>query len=198
MLAGAPAAFDAFVNYFRSKIFNYSWLMCGHREDAEEVAQETLLKVFENMAQLRDPENVKPWIFRIARNMCLTKRRRSRFAPDVELSLDHLMPGKNGGPAEMMLEIADWSALPDAQALRGELAHFLDMAIQELPEHYRSVLLLRDMEEISTSETARILDLTEDVVRTRLHRARLSVRRTLDEYLRVKQHGGESLVATTA
>ena len=194
MLAGAPDAFDAFVNYFRSKIFNYSLLMCGHREDAEEVAQETLLKVFESMEQLRDPEHVKPWIFRIARNMCLTKRRRSHFAPEFELSLDQLMPGTSGGPGEMKLEIADWSALPDAQILSGELTHFLNLGIQELPEHYRSVLLLRAMDEISTSETARILDLSEDVVRTRLHRARLAVRRTLDEYLRVRQQGGANLV----
>ena len=194
MLAGSPDAFDAFVNYFRSKIFNYSLLMCGHREDAEEVAQETLLKVFESMEQLRDPEHVKPWIFRIARNMCLTKRRRSHFAPEFELSLDQLMPGTSGGPGEMKLEIADWSALPDAQILSGELTHFLNLAIQELPEHYRSVLLLRAMDEISTSETARILDLSEDVVRTRLHRARLAVRRTLDEYLRVRQQGGANLV----
>ena len=62
MITGEPEAFDRFVEYFRAKIFNYSWLMCGHREDAEEVAQETLLTVFESFDKLREPERVRPWM----------------------------------------------------------------------------------------------------------------------------------------
>ena len=60
-MTGDAEAFDRFVEHFRAKIFHYSWLMCGHREDAEEVAQDTLLKVFENFGQLREPERVRPW-----------------------------------------------------------------------------------------------------------------------------------------
>jgi RNA polymerase sigma-70 factor (ECF subfamily) len=82
------------------------------------------------------------------------------------------------------LQIADWSRLPDRQVLQSELKQVLDRAIGALPVNYRSVILLRDVEELSTAETAQILDLTEDVVKTRLHRARLAVRQTLDEYLR--------------
>ncbi len=66
--------------------------MCGHREDAEEVAQDTLLKVFESFGQLREPERIRPWVFRIARNACLMKRRKSMFAPSQELSLDDFLP----------------------------------------------------------------------------------------------------------
>jgi len=87
LVTGDDKAFDRFVEHFRAKIFQYSWLMCGQREDAEEVAQDTLLKVFENFDQLREPERVRPWIFRIARNACLMQRRRSVFAPPHELSL---------------------------------------------------------------------------------------------------------------
>jgi len=76
LIAGEPEAFDRFVEHFRAKIFHYSWLMCGHREDAEEVAQETLLKVFENFDRLHEPEHVRPWVFRIAKNACLMKRRK--------------------------------------------------------------------------------------------------------------------------
>lgn len=184
LMAGSTGAFDQFVDYFGTKVFNYSFMMCGHREDAEEVAQETLLKVFESAEQIREPERVKAWIFRIARNECLMKRRRSVFAPSRELSLDEFIPARNGDGNDARLEIADWSAIPDAQALRSEMRQLLGRAIRELPEAYRSVLLLRDVEGLSTEETARILDLTEEVVRTRLHRARLAVRRTLDEYLR--------------
>jgi len=183
LIAGDPAAFERFVEHFRAKIFQYSWLMCGHREDAEEVAQDTLLKVFESFAQLREPERVRPWVFRIARNACLMKRRKSVYAPARELSLDELMPARDGEGAGR-LQIADWSRLPDAQALDAELHDALGRAIGELPEIYRSVILLRDLEELSTEETAQILDVAEPTVKMRLHRARLGVRQALDRHLR--------------
>jgi len=184
LIAGEPEAFERFVQYFRSKVFQYSWLMCGHREDAEEVAQETLLKVFEAFSQIRDPERVRPWVFRIAKNACLMKRRKSMFAPAAELSLDQLMPIRSNDSGGVRIEIADWSALPDDLLLQTELRATLAAAIGELPEAYRSVMLLRDLEDLSTQETAQILDLTEDVVKTRLHRARLAVRQKLDQQLR--------------
>ncbi len=184
LLAGSPAAFDRFVEHFRSKIFQYSWMMCGHREDAEEVAQETLLKVFENFEQLREPERVRSWVFRIAKNACLMKRRKSVFAPAQELSLDELMPVAHRDGEQVKLEIADWSGLPDREVLRSELRDVLRRAMGELPDIYRSVILLRDVEELSTEETAQVLEVSTDVVKTRLHRARLAVRQSLDRYLR--------------
>ena len=184
LIAGEAEAFDRFVEHFRTRIFHYSWLMCGQREDAEEVAQETLLKVFENFEDLREPQLVRPWVFRIAKNACLMKRRKSVFAPSQELSLDDFLPAMEHEGGHAKLQIADWSRLPDRQVLQSELKQVLDRAIGALPENYRSVMLLRDVEELSTAETAQILDLTEDVVKTRLHRARLAVRQKLDEYLR--------------
>jgi RNA polymerase sigma-70 factor (ECF subfamily) len=184
LIAGEPEAFDRFVAHFRAKVFHYSWLMCRNREDAEEVAQETLLKVFENFDHLREPERVRPWVFQIAKNACLMKRRKSVFAPPQELSLDDFLPQTDHEGRHVKLQIADWSGLPEDQVLQSEMRQVLDRAIGELPENYRSVILLRDMEELSTLETAQTLDLTEDVVKTRLHRARLAVRQKLDEYLR--------------
>lgn len=184
LIAGEPEAFDRFVEHFRAKVFHYSWLMCRNREDAEEVAQETLLKVFENFDHLREPERVRPWVFQIAKNACLMKRRKSVFAPSQELSLDDFLPQMDHEGRHFKLQIADWSGLPDDQLLQSEMKQVLDRAISELPENYRSVILLRDMEELSTLETAQTLDLTEDVVKTRLHRARLAVRQKLDECLR--------------
>jgi RNA polymerase sigma-70 factor, ECF subfamily len=184
LTAGEPEAFDRFVEHFRAKIFHYSLLMCGHREDAEEVAQETLLRVFENFDHLREPERVRPWVFQIAKNACLMKRRKSVFAPSQEISLDDFLPAMDHGGGHARLQIADWSGLPDRQLLQSEMKQVLDQAIGELPENYRTVILLRDVEELSTLETAHVLDLTEDVVKTRLHRARLAVRQKLDEYLR--------------
>lgn len=184
LIAEEPKAFDRFVEHFRAKIFHYSWLMCGHREDAEEVAQETLLKVFENFGQLHEPERIRPWVFRIAKNACLMKRRKSVFAPNAELSLDELMPAREQRGGQFKIQIADWSRIPEDQLLQSELKDSLETAIGELPEVYRSVILLRDVEELSTKEAAQILDLSEDVVKTRLHRARLAVRKKLDEHLR--------------
>jgi RNA polymerase sigma-70 factor, ECF subfamily len=184
LLAGNPEAFDRFVETFRNRIFQYSLLTCGQREDAEEVAQETLLKVFESFDQLREPERVRAWVFRIARNACLMKRRKSVFAPAQELSLEEYMPYFDEHGGERKLQIADWSALPDDLVLQAELRQTLQQAIQELPDLYRSVILLRDVEEMSTEETAQILDVGIDVVKTRLHRARLAVRQKLDGYFR--------------
>ena len=187
LLAGQPDAFERFVEHFRSKIFHYSWMMCGQREDAEEVAQETLLKVFENFHTLEAPERVRPWVFRIAKNACLMKRRKSIFAPSAaqEISLDDMMPVKNQQGGQMRIEIADWSRIPEDQAVQAELKRTLDAAIHQLPEIYRSVILLRDVEELSTLETAQILDISEDAVKKRLHRARLAVRKQLDQSLAI-------------
>jgi RNA polymerase sigma-70 factor (ECF subfamily) len=149
LLSGQPGAFDRFVEHFRSTVFRYSWLMCGQREDAEEVAQEALLKAFESFAQLREPERVRPWIFRIARNACLMKRRKSVFAPDRELSLEEFIPSQDGKGQHRHIEIADWSRLPEDELLNRELGSTLHRAITELPEKYRAVVLLRDLEELT-------------------------------------------------
>ena len=183
LMAGEREAFDRFIEHFRPKIFHYSWLMCGDREDAEEVAQEALLKVFENLNQLRQPDRLRAWVFRIAKNVCLMKRRKSIYAPAHELSLDEFLPRSDGEGEGRRLQIADWSHVPDSQALRAEMSEVLHKAIAELPENYRSVLLLRDVEELSTEEAANILDVSTDVVKTRLHRARLAMRKTLEQYL---------------
>ena len=183
LTAGEEGAFDRFVEHFRAKIFKHAWLMCGDREDAEEVAQEALLRVFQNFEQLRDPERVRTWVFRIARNECLMKRRKSVFAPDRELSLEEFIPAKTDGDGQVRIEIADWSGLPEDRLLQSEMKAVLRRAITDLPEKYRSVILLRDIDELSTQETAEILDVTDDVVKTRLHRARLSLRQKVDAYL---------------
>jgi RNA polymerase sigma-70 factor (ECF subfamily) len=183
LLAGNREVFDEFVTVFRSKVFQYSLLMCGHREDAEEVAQDTLLKVFENFDQLQDARNVRAWVFRIAKNACLIKRRKSVFAPKTELSLEDYVPKVEDDGHGLRMQIADWSKVPDNQMLQTQLKEILTAAIRELPEIYRAVLLLRDVEELSTEETAQVLDVSIDVVKTRLHRARLAIRQKLDRHL---------------
>lgn len=191
LLAHKPGAFDRFVETYRSRLFQYSYLMCQQHEDAEEVSQETLLQVFHELNQLREPSRLKAWVFRIAKNACLMKRRKSVFAPARELSLSDYLPKRLPGE-EHKIEIADWSHLPEDELLEAELHTALRNAIQELPESYKSVLLLRDVEGLKTDETAEVLELSIDTVKQRLHRARLAVRSKLDEYLKeakAPEHG---------
>jgi RNA polymerase sigma-70 factor (ECF subfamily) len=192
LLSGEERAFTDFVQAFHARLAQYSFLMCGQREDAEEVAQETLLKVFQSIEQLRDPNRLKSWVFRIAKNECLMKRRKSIFAPAAELSLEALKPPEHGDGGAGAIETADWTALPDDLLLDAELQDAVAGAIQQLPEIYRSVVLLRDVEELTTEETAEVLDITTDVVKTRLHRGRLALRQHLDRYLRAGQTGGRT------
>ncbi|MCC6538548.1 MAG: sigma-70 family RNA polymerase sigma factor [Bryobacterales bacterium] len=184
LIHGDRTAFDEFVDVFRAKLFQYSYLNCGQREDAEEVAQETLMKAFQSFGQLQDPTHVKAWIFRIARNFCYMKRRKSVFAPAQEISLDELKPAMKADGETRRLDIADWRVLPDAAAQSSEMRALLHRAVAALPDLYRNVLLLRDIEELSVKETADVLDVSEDVVKTRLHRARLAVRKQIDDYLK--------------
>ena len=93
-----PGAFDRFAARFRPKIFQYSWVLCGDRDDADEVAQETLLQVFVSLDRLRDPERVRAWVLRIARNVCLMKRRKSIYAPAREEPLEEAESGPDCGP----------------------------------------------------------------------------------------------------
>lgn len=166
LLAGDKTAMQPFVESFQKKVFNYTWLMCGQREDAEEVAQDTLLKVFENWEQLRTPEQVKPWVFQIARNCCLMKRRKSVFAPVAEVPVEDVA-------LESTVEAAD------ERVIRKELNAELERALREIPETYRAVVLLRDAEEMSTAETAALLEISEDNVKQRLHRGRAMLRKLL-------------------
>lgn len=187
LMQGDMTAFEEFVDVFRTKLFQYSYLNCGQREDAEEVAQETLLRAFRNFKQLAEPAAVKGWIFRIARNACMMKRRKSVFAPSEELSLDELRPSFKTDGESRRLDIADWRALPDEKAATSELKSVLEEAIRALPDLYKNVLMLRDIEELSVKETGEILGVSDDVVKTRLHRARLAVRKHMDEHLKRRE-----------
>jgi RNA polymerase sigma-70 factor, ECF subfamily len=179
--AGDAHAFERFVEIYRPRLFSFSYGMCGQREDAEDVAQETLLQAFRKLNTLRAPEALNTWLFRIARNACLLKHRKSKFAPEHEISLDDHMPGRDG---EGVPDIPDWSRLPDQELLNAEVGEQLRRAIARLAPKYRMVLLLRDVQQLSTAEVAKIVGISEDAVKTQLHRARLAVRSELTQYLR--------------
>jgi RNA polymerase sigma-70 factor, ECF subfamily len=179
--AGRPEAFERFVARFGPLILGFGRSMCGHRDDGEEVLQETLLKAYLSLKNLRDPAALKGWVYRVAANACMKMRRRGRFEPARPLSLDDLVPaaGADGAPPQ----IVDWSDLPLDRLLRGELASKVEQAILRLPKEFRVVLILRDREGLSTREVADILGIGESLAKVRLHRARLALRKELEVYL---------------
>jgi len=181
LMAGDPDAFEPFVERYAPLIMNFGRRMCGQRDDAEEVVQETLLKAYQSIRDLREPAALKSWVYRVAANACLKMRRKGKFEPERELSLDELLPRPNAGGSPP--EIPDWSDLPLEQALRAELREKIESAILKLPKDFRIVVVLRDQEGFSTRETSEILGIGEPLVKVRLHRARLALRRDLEQYM---------------
>jgi RNA polymerase sigma-70 factor (ECF subfamily) len=159
----------------QSTVFSFSMKVCGQREDAEDTMQEVLVKSLPYLPKFDSPRALLVWLYRVAKNRCLMSRRRSKFAPKPDLSLDQLMPDK----LELELLSKEGPATPESQAIRNQQARRLREAVQKLPPQYRIVLVLRDMEGLSDDEVAEITGLKPGNVRVRLHRARLFVRKEI-------------------
>lgn len=175
--AREPGAFEEFLRQVGPRLLHFGFRMCGDREDARDVLQETLLKTFESVGELRHPEAFRTWLYRVASNACLMKRRKSKFVKE-ELALEEVLPD----PGQLR-DPKEWGAVPESVVLNNELGQRLRQAVLDLPPLYRTVLVLRDMEGLDTDEVAEALGVSKDVVKMRLHRARAKVRQSLDAYL---------------
>ena len=169
----------------QNTVFSFSMRVCGQREDAEDTMQEVLAKSVAQLPKFDSPKALLVWLYKVAKNRCLMSRRRSKFAPRQELSLDELMPDRG----ELEKLSADGSINPEMFAIRREEAGRLREAIQKLPPQYRIVLVLRDMEGLTDEEVSEVTGLRSGTVRVRLHRARLAVRKELMKAW--KPHGGK-------
>jgi len=176
--ADAPGAFDEFVARFGGRIYAFGLKFCGEREDAKDVLQDTLLQAYRSLRELEHAEAMTSWLYRVAANACLMKRRKGKFQPEREISLEELLPGPG---EDARVQIPDPAALPLDDAVRAETKARVQKAIGDLPPSYRIVLVMRDMEQLSTQEVAGALGLEISAVKMRLHRARLMVRKTLEE-----------------
>ena len=144
--------------------------------DASDVFQDTLLQAFRSLKTLKEPKALRSWLYRVVSNSCLVKRRKGKFAPRHELSLEELMPA---GAEQAAVEIPDLADLPVDALVRSEARLAVHSAIDSLPPSYREVLILRDIEQLSTRETARALGRPESTIKMRLHRGRVMVRNHL-------------------
>jgi RNA polymerase sigma-70 factor, ECF subfamily len=172
---GDDANVEQALALLQNTVFSFSMRVCGQREDAEDTMQEVLLKSIPQLPKFNSPKALVVWLYKVAKNRCLMNRRKSKFAPAHELSLEELMPDRK----ELEQLSADGRINPESLAIRGEQASRVREAVQKLPPQYRVVLVLRDMEGLTDDDVAEITGVRAGTVRVRLHRARLFVRKHL-------------------
>jgi RNA polymerase sigma-70 factor (ECF subfamily) len=178
---GDTVAFGELVRRYEGKIFRLAQHITQNREDAEDVLQETFLKAYEHLDQFQGNSKFYTWIVRIAVNQALMKLRRRKS--DRSVSLDETI---DTGEDNIVREIAAWGEDPEERFSREELGELLDSAIKGLEPPYRSVFVLRDIEDLSTEETADALGLSIPAVKSRLLRARLQLREKLTRQFKRK------------
>ncbi len=179
--AGEARSFAELVRRYENKIFRLAQHVTQNREDAEDVLQETFMKAYEHLDQFQGNSKFYTWIVRIAVNQALMKLRRRKT--DKSVSLDETI---DTGEDTVVREIAAWEENPEARYAREELSEILEAAVASLEPPYRSVFVLRDIDELSTEETAEVLGLSVPAVKSRLLRARLQLREKLTRHFKRK------------
>jgi RNA polymerase sigma-70 factor (ECF subfamily) len=178
---GDATAFNELLRRYERKIFRLALHITQNREDAEDVLQETFLKAYEHLDQFQGQSKFYTWIVRIAVNQALMKLRKRKS--DRSVSLDETI---DTGEDTVAREIAAWDENPEQQYGREELNQILTSAVDGLTPIYRAVFVLRDVDGLSTEETAEALDLSVPAVKSRLLRARLQLRDKLTRYFKRK------------
>jgi RNA polymerase sigma-70 factor (ECF subfamily) len=181
---GDRAAFARLVEEYSPRIYGQALRMMQDPAEAEEILQETFLQVVRHIESFRGQSQLGTWLYRIATNQALMRLRRKRLA---SLPLDEA--GQDG--LETALPSADWSKRPEAELLDQEAREEMERAIAELPDSLRVVFLMRDVEGLSTAETAEALDLSISAVKSRLLRARMKLRNELSAYFSERISEGE-------
>jgi RNA polymerase sigma-70 factor, ECF subfamily len=183
-----PESVDRALALLQDTVYSFSMTVCGHHEDAEDTTQDVLLKSIPRLAKFDNPQALTVWLYKAARNRCVSRLRRAESSPDRNLPLDELMPSS----FELQELLRSRAPGPEETLLSDESAGQLKQAILEVPPNDRMVLVLHDLEELSTKEVAQIMSLREGTVRVRLHRARLLVRRQLES----REEGGRAIIPT--
>ncbi|MBE0429767.1 MAG: sigma-70 family RNA polymerase sigma factor [Thermoleophilia bacterium] len=179
--AGEISALEDLVYRYEDQVYNLAYRMLRNREDAEDVLQDTFLSVIRALDKFKGKSSFSTWIYRIATNAALTKlRQRSRKLKTEGEFLDEIYSVHKQAHAGATM--IDWAANPIESVLNEEARQVMEEAIAELPENYRVVFVLRDVEGLPASDVAEVLDLSVPAVKSRLHRARLFLRNRLSRY----------------
>jgi len=178
--AGNAESFATLINQYDRHIYRLALNITGNKQDAEDVLQDSFLKAYSNLGQFQGDSRFYTWLVRIAVNEALMKLRKRRGTSWV--SLDE--PAETDDRSLMPKEIEDWGENPEQSYARAELQEILNQAMEELEPQFRTVFVLRDVEEFSTKETAKMLGLSVPAVKSRLLRARLKLRELLNKYFK--------------
>lgn len=173
VLKGDHNAFGEVVEIYKDKVFQICFRMLGNRQEAEDLSQEAFVRAFVNIRSFNIDMKFSTWLYRIATNLCIDRLRKKK--PDYYLDAE--VPGSEG--LNMYSQIASDMAIPEEEVESLELQETIQAEIMKLPEKYRSVIVLKYIEELSLKEISEILDLPVGTVKTRIHRGREALRKQL-------------------
>lgn len=179
---GDMAAFEELVRRHDRRLLRIAHQVTHSLEDAQDAVQETFLKAYEKLHQFQRNSRFSTWLIRIAVNLSLMKLRKRRCAQELPLEYEDM------GGEIIPMEVADWSPNPEMLYCGSELREILRQALEKLAPTVRVVFILRDVDGLSTLETARVLSLHPSAVKARLHRARLQLRESLNKHFRKPPH----------
>lgn len=171
------AAFRQLVDRYSPRIYNLALKMLGNPDLAEDILQETFVSAYRAIDRFEGRSHVSTWLYRIAHNAVLMHLRKEKGQPEVRSLEDQV-------DLDRLTSTGQWEEAPERRLLQHELHQQMDEALQNLSDALREVFILRDIDGLSTAETAEVLDLSETAVKSRLHRARLALRKQLMPYLR--------------
>jgi RNA polymerase sigma-70 factor (ECF subfamily) len=183
---GEEAAFTELLERHQGRVYHHALRLMGNAQDAEEVLQDTFLKVFRNLDRFEERSRFSTWIYRIATNEALMRLRRSRRKREV--SLEERL--ERDGEEWHGDEVRDFARTALDHVADAEIRTALDRTLAELPEEYRVVFTMRDLDGLSNAEVAEVLDISVPAVKSRLHRSRLYLRNRLSRIFR--DHGAET------
>lgn len=172
--AGDIAAFEMLIEAYQKKIFNLAFRMIGNYDDAGDLAQEAMIRIFKSISNFKEQSSLSTWIYRITTNVCLDEIRKKKNRK--VLSLDEEIHAEDG---DMQRQIMSDDPLPDELMEKEELRQIISNAIESLPEDQRLVITLRDIQGLSYDEIAKVLDCPAGTVKSRINRARFALKNVL-------------------
>ena len=173
--SNTPESIEQALAYLQNTVYAFSMKVCGHPEDAEDTMQEVLYRSLPHLCKLEDPQALAVWLYTVTRNRCWRMRSKGARLSRQTSSLDELLPDE----AELSRPLENAPRSPEQSALHAEQTQLLHQAVLRIPAPLRIVLVLHDMEELTTEQVAAILGIQAGTVRVRLHRARLGVRKQM-------------------
>ena len=171
VLAGETSVFEIVMRRYNQRLYRVARSILRNDGEAEDVMQDAYVRAYEHLDQLAGRAKFSTWLTRIAVHEALTRQRRGRY--------QELEPMSEGGGGDPMDGFASMALNPEEQASNSQIRSLLEEAVEKLPDDYRTVFMLRDVEEMSTTDTANALEITEENVKVRLHRARALLRKSL-------------------